>query len=275
MAALLRQLNAALEYQSLGDQPTHRCRELLEPIVFQHMRETYLPRLREWWSTHVIPADAKRSIVVYETRNHEQLEFLILNLCYFAPDWALTVYCSEENYTFVKEIVGVKGATIRIHRPAEGDYASERNEYNAVLTSRQFWKGLTHFEHVLLAEVDSYLVRPLSTITDLDDYDYSASKWIWNTAAPGGGGISLRRVSYMLQLCDVGITVSMQDVWVSEAIQQIGGSVGSHFSESVLLEEPIGVHQWWSFYFQYYIILAEHPEYSPLVEKLATLPIDL
>ncbi len=270
---LLSVLHAALNGQTLDENPTHQCRELLEPLVFRYMRDTYLPALRAWWSTHRIPSHAQNSLVVYETRRHAQLEFLLLNLCYFAPDWALTVYCSEENYAYIREIVGARGAAIHILRPTEGSYDAERNEYNAVLTSRKFWEGLQQFQHVLLAEVDSYLVAPLACIPDLCDYDYIASKWIWALSEPGGGGLSIRRVSYMLQLCELGIVAPMQDTWVAEGIKRLGGCVGSSFSESVLIEQPIGVHQWWSFYFQYYMLLDQHPELVPHIEKLFTLPI--
>ncbi len=271
----LDSLHSALEYQNLGDTPTKVCRELLEPLIFRYMRETYLPTLRQWWSTYELPHSAKRSIVVYETRNHEQLEFLLLNLCYFAQGWHLTIYCSDENLESVRAIVGSKGATCHVVRPTEGEYDSERNEYNAVLKSRKFWEGLQQFEHVLLAEVDSYLTAPIHTISGLEDYDYIASKWIWNPSAPGGGGLSIRRVSYMIALCDLEIEELMQDTWVSEGIQQRGGVVGNYFSESVLIEQCVGVHQWWSFYFQYYLILDQHPELIPYIEKLYTLPIEL
>lgn len=272
--AFLDTLHSTLAGQVLGDKPTHKCRELLEPLVFHYMRKTYLPDLRKWWETYEPPASAKRSIVVYETRKHEQLEFLLMNLCYFAQGWALTVYCSEENLDFLKAIVGSKAVSLRVLRSAEGEYDVERNTYNTVLKSRAFWEGLQQFEHVLLAEVDSYLTSHVELILDLEEYDYIAAKWIWNPTAPGGGGLSIRRVSHMLKVCELSIDEDMQDAWVSKGIQEIGGCVGNaYFSESVLVQNLVGVHQWWAFYFQYYLILDQHPELLQFIEKLYTLKL--
>ena len=224
-------------------------RTVLEPQVFSVMRR-YLETLRSWWRSHSLQKSSK-SIVIYETRCHEQLEFLILNCCYFASEWALTIFCSEENYDFLCSILGSnrEKARIIVRRKHEGEYSAEREEYNQFLISKEFWTMMSDFgyTHVLMAEVDSYLCDHVETIDSLYEYDYIASRWNWMDA-PGGGGLSIRRVSKMLELCDIPIDAKMQDCWASEGIQRVGGIVNNTiFAESCFLEKAWGTHQWWAF----------------------------
>lgn len=236
------------------DKITHRCREQWERLIFADLRERYLGILREWWLGREFPTNASRSIVIYETRCHENLEFLILSTCYFAQTWALTLLCSTENESFVRSILGKHvssigvGVHLRIVRPHEGEYGTERDHYNGILKSAAFWDSLASFQHVLLAEVDSYLTDHLEKITNLDTFDYVASRWEWAPDEPGGGGLSIRRVAVMRAICDLDIDQDMQDCWASEGIKRLGGKVNNMiFAESAICQKVWGVHQWWSF----------------------------
>jgi hypothetical protein len=235
---------------------THASRLLLEDEVFAALRTAYISPLRTWWQTHVIPKNPTKSIVIYETRRHPQLEFLILNCAHYASTWGLTLFCSEENHYHILEILGhnAQHARVIVQRQKEGDYTQERDTYNTFTTSRTMWEMLDSFgfTHVLLAEVDAYLLDHLETIQDLEEYDYVASEWSWSTKEPGGGGLSIRRVRKMLELCDYWDSQqsipTMQDCWASKGIECLQGKYSHRFfAESALLEKAWGVHQWWSF----------------------------
>jgi hypothetical protein len=270
---ILDQLPTISHTQENDGRTTHRCREQWEDLVFADLRKRYLPALRAWWPTHTFPTVTKNSIVIYETRCHENLEFLILNTCYFAQSWALTIYCSAENEAFVYGILGPhkdnEGVHVQVVRPTEGAYDDERNQYNAALTSVAFWDGLSHFQHALLAEVDSYLTDHLEKIGNLDTFDYVASRWEWAPDEPGGGGLSIRRVSTMRAICELGLKEPMQDCWASEGIKRLGGKVNNTlFAESAILQKVWGVHQWWSF------ILPFDPAFIPIYHGYLQLLIE-
>ncbi len=237
---------------------THASRMVLEDEVFAALRTAYLTPLRTWWQTNTLPKNPTKSVVIYETRRHPQLEFLILNCAHFALTWGLTLFCSEENHDFVLGILGhnAPNARVIVQRRKEGNYDQERDTYNAFVTSRTMWEMLDSFgfTHVLMAEVDSYLLDHLDTIKDLEDYDYIASEWSWSANEPGGGGLSIRRVSKMLEICDYwdgeASVPLMQDCWASVGIEKVGGVINNRlFAEGALLEKAWGVHQWWSFVF--------------------------
>jgi hypothetical protein len=231
----------------------HHYRTQLEPIVFDRLRANYLEFFRSWWSIVTLP-DAKTSkhaIVLYETRKHPNLEFLIYNVCYFSPSWGLIIYCSDENYDMICDILGRHRPFVDLRFLSKDhcslDTKKDRLAYNDVLRSRSFWSSLSQYSHVLMAEVDSYMIRQLPDYAT--DVDYCASVWAWKPETPGGGGISVRRVAAMLDICDVEDNdVWAQDVWASEGIETLGYTWNNRlFTESCLHENPVGVHQWWTF----------------------------
>lgn len=238
------------------------------------LRSKYLNSLRSWWKSHTLQDTftSSKSIVIYETRCHEQLEFLILNCTYFASKWGLTIFCSDENYAFICDVLGNNKdkARIIVCRQEEGNYSDERDVYNTVLKSRHFWDTLHGYgySHVLMAEVDAYLCDHIDAIESINEYDYIASRWNWVPDAPGGGGLTIRRVSKMLELCDLDIDEPMQDCWASEGIRRVGGIVNNTlFAESCLLEKVWGVHQWWAF-------VEPNTKHKPIYDRYMCLNID-
>jgi hypothetical protein len=99
-----------------------------------------------------------------------------------------------------------------------------------------------------MIELDAYL---RDFLPDCSEYDYVCAKWRWSDD-PGGGGLTVRRVSKMLELLEadpyLAQTIPHQDYWVSAAISKYGGSINNTmFFESYLCPDPVGVHQWWTF----------------------------
>lgn len=235
----------------------HALRVHLEKPVFDILRERYGDLLRAHWDTHAgFPTDGPCAILLYETRCHENLEFLIHNLHYFAPTFRLFFFCSPAVQTWVEGMLGVeKTNTVRfLPLPiTKGATELHRNTYNDYIKSRDLWLLFADagVEHVLVAQTDSYLRRPLLPAY-FRDIDYAASMWPWNEGVPGGGGLSIRRVSKMLEILDtcpdIPQTQWPEDTVWSEGLKRIGGRYNPLlFTESALHKNPIGVHQWWTF----------------------------
>lgn len=108
-------------------------------------------------------------------------------------------------------------------------------------------------------ETDCYLRKPIPE--EYLNYDFVGTPWAWDLEGPGGTGLTLRKKSMMLVICIRGDKdIPMQDNFASEAVKRIGGrwlpAVPSGvflFSESTYREDPVGVHQWWTFAFNKFL----------------------
>lgn len=262
---------SSLEYYD-----THR--KQLEPVIFEILQSRYGEIFEERWKTATIPkwGETDKTILFVERRQHPNFRFLLRNVAYFCPDWSITVVCSDENLEFVKECCEPHGGHIRVLPLMKGasDPVTGRREYNELLQTETFW-SLFQEEWVLTMEMDCYLRKPLPT--EIFQYDYVASMWHWNKKAPGGGGLSLRRVRMMKELC-ADRTVrkdSAQDCFVSNALEQPDSSwtwpsqeKNLYFGESCIEKQTCGVHQWWTFFGQHWTNLTSPSDILLTLEVL-------
>jgi hypothetical protein len=226
-------------------------RVILDPFVLDSLKKLYFPYLKEQWNTKVIPYISDKAIIIIERRCHSNLEFLLYNVSYFAPGYAIHIFCSDQNLSYINLICGSQLKNIHIHsifdtigRPEEG-----KIEYNNLLKTPEFWNFFKE-EHILTIETDSYLLQHIPE--SIYEYDYVASGWPWLPSEPGGGGLSYRKCSIMKKICELDkslIDCPAQDVFASNGIKILGGKY-SHkfFTECNILENCIGTHQWWTYY---------------------------
>jgi hypothetical protein len=232
----------------------HVARVQLEPFVFEILQNRYGATFTRHWDTTVIPKDADKALVIVERRCHPYLPFVIKNAVYFNPGHTLHIFCSKANRAYVEHVCGTQVSNVHIHPIWEGIGTPEEGkvDYNVLLRQRSFYEMLRE-EHLLIFETDCYFLRtPPPSMTT---YDYVAAKWGWQPDAPGGGGLSYRKRSVMLDICDryFNETTVMQDCFASEGVQKLGYSFPSleenavYFTESVPSTYPAGTHQWWTF----------------------------
>ena len=232
----------------------HTSRSQLDPLVFQVLQSKYMETFRSYWNETVIPFTSDRAIVIVERRCHPNLEFCIKNAVYFARGFSLYIFCSHANREFVETICGSQKESVHIipvfdtiGTPEEG-----KDVYNQLLCDKQFWESI-EADICLTIETDCYLRAPLPD--SMFSYDYVASKYPWMRDSPGGGGLSLRKRSMMLSICErIPCTPNtMQDTYVSEAVVKFGYTYPSwdesepYFSECCQKLQACGVHQWWTF----------------------------
>jgi len=229
----------------------HYLRTILDVNVFSYLKYSYGNMLNEFWNNCAIPRESDRAIIFVERRCHVNLEFCIKNAAYFARGYAIHIFCSDANLEFVKKICGNNLNNIHIHvqfkgfgTPVEG-----RTEYNELLKRRKFWEIFTE-EHLLIFETDCYLIKPIPD--SIYEYDYVTSQWSWLPEEPGGGGLSYRKRSLMLEIVakfDPSFA-TFQDCFVNSAIKTLPNRkwTNDYFIESCdITEKTIGVHQWWTF----------------------------
>jgi hypothetical protein len=124
-------------------------------------------------------------------------------------------------------------------------------EYNRLLKSPEFYRQLPA-EHLLFLQTDSYLRRPVPE--EWVAYDLIAAPYAWDEESVGGGTYYRKRSS-MIQICEK----FLEDIWQEDAFlckgaRALGMKIPAfekgleYIVESCLYEDPIAVHQWWTFF---------------------------
>lgn len=252
LATIFNDCYTILRSASSSEDILHKYHFHYQKKIFDYLRAKYLADLRAWWATYTLPIATDRYIFFYEPRCHENLEFLIYNLTYFARGWGLIIYCSKENYDYITDILkhNKLRALLFIVRDNQGG-PEARNDYNALLMSAEFWNSIP-CKYILTGEMDTYLRKALPD--DVVNYDYVCAKWPWHPDSPGGSGLSIRRVEAMKQICCEFPTLSTeiphQDVWVSTGCSRLKLTYNNRYFVEAdhHNKDPVGFHNWWTFF---------------------------
>ncbi len=254
----------------------HNIRVAAEGPIFQQLQDKYGPTYNSWWNdpTTVFPKEAPNKVLLVERRPHPNILFVLQNAMYFCRDFSLTIVCSDESEGYVRELLGHHVETTEILPLFKGIGSRDqgRTEYNALFMDVNFWKCLKA-NYVLSIQTDSYLLQYLDEA--MWSYDYIACPWVWNKELVGGGGLTWRKVSCCIEICETftenssneinlslkkvkGLEESLQhgeDAFFAEGCKALQKKVppypesATYFVESIFYEAPIGVHQWWSYVF--------------------------
>lgn len=237
----------------LSKEERHRKRLELEPYIFDILKEKYFLTFKNFWNSYTVPMNSTKAIVLVERRIHPNLEFILYNAAYFARGWSIVIVCSSVNKEYIRSLLGNSIDTVCLLEMFQGDKEPDiaKVEYNMLLQSKQFYEALP-CEHILLMEMDTYLRNHIPD--SLLHYDYVASPYSWDESL-SGGGLSLRKRSSMMAICDTDLPIEDgQDIYACNGIKALGLTMPpfeqgiTYFAESCHYEDPIGVHQWWTFW---------------------------
>lgn len=226
----------------------------LEPYIWQHLMIKYGQKLDDFWQTHTFPKKSKIAWTIIERRCHPNLWFLLRNIAWGGPTFSLYFFCSDENYDFVKALLGEKAENVKIIKIFKGFATRQegKDQYAGIFKFAGFYK-MIDAEYMIRAEPDTYLRHkvPENVFTT----DFYGSPWIWNINMPGGGGLHIRKIKTMIDLCTRANHMGYEgeDSWLCEKIIEYGFTFPplefreKVFSENYPVKDPIGVHQFWTF----------------------------
>lgn len=239
----------------------HKVRTELEDPIYDVLRERYGNFYKEFWNQVQIPKQASNTILLVERRPHPNIEFVLQNAVYYCSKsgkpFSLTVVCSDVNEDYVKGILGKHVETTHLipYFKGLGTYDQGRNEYNQAFKSKSFWEKI-QADFILSIQTDSYLLQPLPEI--FWTYDYIACPWIWKPGFVGGGGLTWRKKEAVLCIINhIGSNPHFdgEDCYFSQGCAELDLHVPEYeeskhyFVESCFTDSPIGVHQWWTYWF--------------------------
>lgn len=240
---------------SLTPEQKHTKRIVMEERVYTILKSIYLEKLRDFWTNYTVPSTSlnDRSLVIIEPSIHPNLEFILYCAAYFARGWSITIVCSDVNIEYIKGLLGPTHKEVCIMQEFQGtpEPAVGKNYYNYLLQSLEFYEKLP-CENLLFMEMDTYLRKPLPD--SILNYDYIASPYSWDNSTQGGG-LSFRKKSVMIQVCTAHTgLLPAQDVYADTSMKVLGFNTAPFevarklFCESCLYEDPVGFHQWWTFF---------------------------
>jgi len=241
--------------ECLSDSERHRKRVELERLVFSALKTRYGAHFKAFWQSYIPPVYTKKKIVIIERRIHENLEFILQNCAWAGAEggWGLAIVCSDMNLKYIQDLVGDKRGYIQIipHFKGNPPPAEGKREYNDLLQKVKFY-DLFNDDHLCLVEMDCYFRKPIpdSVLT----CDYIASPYAWDPLG-AGGGLSFRNRNVMREVCwAYPEKREAQDIFMSDNIRALGFSMPPLLyskdivAESILDADPVGVHQWWTFF---------------------------
>lgn len=232
----------------------HQKRMALEPLIFDILKRKYGKTLKEHFLQAEISTTSENCILIIERRIHPNLEFLLHNAVYFAPGWSICFICSNVNLAYCQEISSSQKSNISFLPLFQGSPGRDqaREEYNQVLKSKEFYEFLP-WKHLWICQTDSYFRRKIPN--DIFKYDFFSAPASWDEGLQVGG-MSFRNRESMLRLIkEFQENISSEDVYFSKGATALHLQVPKFeealelIAESCLYEDPIGVHQWWTFFY--------------------------
>jgi hypothetical protein len=243
------------------EKPLHSLRMNLEGPIFDSLRENYGKPLKEFWDSAEFPEKSENTVLMVERRNHPNMEFCLQNFMYFTrkQNFSLTIVCSRTNENQIREILGKHIYTTDLRVLWENnpnDHLTAQQEYSALFQNPEFWDSI-RANTILSVQTDCYLRKSLPDI--LWTIDYAASPWAWKPWVVGGSGLTFRKKEAVVDMCKrvfmKGKKVAEDEFFAHMCIVakkkvlplEIAETI---FSESRFVDDPVGVHQWWTYLFQ-------------------------
>ena len=245
------------EFSQESDQLTaeqrNKKRLALDPFVYGILQSKYGAHLKAFWITHTLPKATGSYFVLVERRIHPNIEFVLQNAAYFGRNWGLVVVCSDMNLEYLRDICAPHQDSIHFLPLFHGnpDTTQAKADYNSLLKQADFYKNLPGEHHIFL-QVDTYFRKPIPEAWK--EYDLVAAPYEWDESSVGGG-LSYRKKQSMIAICQTQADTSIdEDSFVCQGAKALGMKLPpfetgiTYVAESCLYEDPIGVHQWWTFF---------------------------
>jgi hypothetical protein len=146
----------------------------------------------------------KYTAVIIEPREHKALSFVLNNfLTNLSEDWGIMIFHGRKNKQFIENILSnelshFKHRIIRLVQ-LEVDNLTI-SQYNTICKNSNFYKCIDT-EIILIFQTDTIILdKNKDQINNFLEYDYVGAPW--RDGNVGNGGLSLRRKSKMIEICE-------------------------------------------------------------------------
>lgn len=235
-------------------------RTTLEPQIYEILNSRFMSKLTEHWISYRPPKQSKYAFVIVERRSHPNFEWILKNIAWAGPFMSVYLFCSDINEKYIRTILGDKADAFNIRVVFQGNPSRERGkkEVDNLLSS---WETYASIEatYSLTVEMDCFFRKKIPK--ELFTGDYWGCTWGWQPEQPGGGGLTVRKNSSMIELCrkyrpnlNEDLNCS-QDCWL--ALRTLDEELDfprlefrmQYLMENILRPDTVGVHQFWTYFF--------------------------
>jgi hypothetical protein len=203
----------------------------LEPLIFNQLNETYGKKLNDFWENYTPPLRSSKTFVLIERRCHPNMWFVLRNILWSGSSlgMSIVIYCSNENEGYIRSFLADKVDSFHIipFFKGEGDSKNGIIDYNDLLTRYTTYQEilyLTGASYMITVQMDNFFRRQM--IEDLFIHDYYGAPWAWDHSAPGGSGVTFRRIQLMIDLCkkyrpDISVLIEEagEDCWWNNVLR--------------------------------------------------------
>ena len=253
-----------------------KLRNVLEPYIYFYLIEKHGAMLQKFWESYQPPWISDNVFVIAERRAHPNFRFILQNIAWAGPDMAVYIYCSDENQAFIEAILGDKREHYHIIPVFSGNPTREEGKqaYNTLLTDYRFYQTI-QAKYMLTVQLDNIIRKKIDPA--MFTGDYWGNPWSWDSGAAGGGGATVRNISAMIELCRVHRVDldapfnDTEDKWISDRIINYPDESfrSHHLMESVFVDDPHILHQFWTFGSDYLVLPRE--AFAECWRKLLTI----
>ena len=163
------------------------------------------------------PQETNKIAVIVEPREHQYLELVIRNvISNLSNDWGLMIFHGTNNNKYLNKILDKLNLETKdniILSNLEKPNLTIEN-YTDLLKSTDFW-GKIPAEHIFIFQTDGLILQK-TNLEEFLEYDYIGAPWLSKFPGSkellkinpdekdfiGNGGVSLRRKSTMIELCE-------------------------------------------------------------------------
>lgn len=239
----------------IPDDVRHHKRVKLEPLIFDVLKKKYSAKLDEFWDANGPSVSSDRCIFIIERRIHENLDFCLKCAAYFGKGWSIAFICSDANIEYCKTIAGKHSEKVFFlpYFIGNPDRDTARLQYNSLLKNSQFYKSLP-WSNLIIMQTDSYIRKPIPD--SILKYDIIGAPATWDLSTMVGG-FSYRNRDAMIRICEeYKEDIPSEDLFLDNGAKKLDLRRPSYVeamefvSESALFDDPIALHQWWTFFYK-------------------------
>ena len=137
--------------------------------------------------------------VLIEPREHFMIKYVAYNFMYFLipKGWGLHIFCGTKNHAYVREVTRqLPNVTVNV-LPYDN---FPEPLYNQILKQADLYRVFgPNVSHILVFQTDTILLK--NNIEDFLKYDFIGAAWKFSPHKGCNGGLSLRNVKKMIEIC--------------------------------------------------------------------------
>jgi len=219
----------------------------------------------------------KYTAVIIEPRSHRALNFVLRNFFEnLSDEWGFVIFHGRNNGDFINNLLTNELSDFkhRVYRTLQLNVDNLNGSSYSLICKSSFFYKCIDTEIMLIFQTDTIILKENKyQIDKFLKYDYVGAPWI--NGVVGNGGLSLRRKSKMIEVCEkvpIDFTDHEDNYFAYQNIVSLNRpsfQEAQTFSvETVFHEKSFGIHACWKYLNKYEMefLINRYPDIKTLIE---------